>query len=90
MKFFDFEFSTPPVSVSEAMHVTSATQRHQQIMKSLMTSIVLHFDADQFLYTISVSPDDYRSCRLIEIFCHKYSFVFFYIIVIQLKAWLTN
>ena len=46
LKFFDFEFLTPPVSVSETMHVTYATQRHQQIMTSLMTSLVSHFDAD--------------------------------------------
>ena len=46
MKFFDFEFSTPPTSVSEAMHVTYATQRHQQIMTSSMTSFVSHFDAE--------------------------------------------
>ena len=45
LKFFDFEFSTPPASVSKAMHVTYATQRHQQIMTSLMTSLVSHFDA---------------------------------------------
>ena len=42
LKFFDFKFSTPPASVSEAMHVTYATQRHQQIMTSLMTSLVTH------------------------------------------------
>ena len=41
-------------------------------------------------FFLSVSPDDYRSCRLIQVFCHKYSFVFFYIIVIQLEARLTN
>ena len=46
MKFFDFEFSTPPASVNEAMHVTYAMQRHQQIMMSLMTSLVSHFDAE--------------------------------------------
>ena len=46
LKFFDVEFSTPPASVSEAMHVPYATQRHQQIMTSLMMSLVLHFDAD--------------------------------------------
>ena len=46
LKFFDFEFSTPPASVNEAMHVTYATQRHQQIMTSLMTSLVSHFDAE--------------------------------------------
>ena len=46
LKFFDFEFSTPPASVSEAMHVTYATQRHQQIMTSIMTSLVSHFDAE--------------------------------------------
>ena len=45
LNFFDFEFSTPPASVSEAMHVTYATQRHQQIMTSLMTSLVSHYDA---------------------------------------------
>ena len=28
--------------------------------------------------------------RLIHIFCHKYSFVLFYIIVIRLEAWLLN
>ena len=28
--------------------------------------------------------------RLIHIFCHKYSFVLFYIIVIWLEAWLLN
>ena len=48
-------------------------------MPSLMTSLVTHFDAE------SVSPDDYR---LIQVFCHKYSFVLFYIIVIRLEAWL--
>ena len=42
LKFFDFEFSTPPASVSEAY----ATQRHQQIMTSLMTSLVSHFDSE--------------------------------------------
>ena len=46
LKFFDFEFSIPPASVSEAMHVTYATQRHQQILTSLMTSLVSHFDAE--------------------------------------------
>ena len=46
LNFFIFEFSTPPASVSEAMHVTYATQRHQQIMTSLMTSLVSHFDAE--------------------------------------------
>ena len=46
LKIIDFAFSTPPASVSEAMHVTYATQRHQQIMTSLMTSLVWHFDAD--------------------------------------------
>ena len=46
LKFFDFEFSTPPASVSEAMHVTYATQHHQQIMTSLMTSLVSHFGAE--------------------------------------------
>ena len=44
--FFDFEFSTPPASVSEEKHVTYATQRHQQIMTSPMTSLVSHFDAE--------------------------------------------
>ena len=39
---------------------------------------------------LSISPDDYRSCRLIQVFCHKYSVVFFYTIVIRLEAWLTN
>ena len=43
-----------------------------------------------FFLSVHVSPDDYRSCRLIQVFCHNYSFVFFYIIVIQLEAWLTN
>ena len=46
LKFFDFEFSTPPASVSGTMHVTYATQRHQQIMTSLMTSLASHFDAE--------------------------------------------
>ena len=46
LKFFDFEFSTPPASVSEAMRVTYATQRHQQDMTSLMTSLASHFDAE--------------------------------------------
>ena len=46
LKFFGSEFSTPPASVSEAMHVTYATQRHQQIMTSLMTSLVSHFGAE--------------------------------------------
>ena len=46
LKFFDFEFSTPPASVSEAMHVTYTMQRHQQSMTSLMTSLVSHFDAE--------------------------------------------
>ena len=27
---------------------------------------------------------------LIKVFCHKYSFAFFYFIVIRLEAWLTN
>ena len=40
----DMNFSLP--SVSEAMHVTYATQRHQQIMTSLMTSLASHFDAE--------------------------------------------
>ena len=39
---------------------------------------------------LSGSPDDFRSFRLIQVFCHKYSFVLFYIIVIRLEAWLTN
>ena len=38
-------------------------------------------------FFLSVSPDDYRSWRLIQVFWHKYSF---YIIVIRLEAWLTN
>ena len=88
LKFFDFAFSTPPATVSEAMYVTYATQRHQQMMSSLMTSHVAHFDAKYFF--LSVSPDDYRSCRLVQVFCHKYSFVFFYIFVTRLEAWLTN
>ena len=46
LKFFNFEFSTPPASVSEAIHVTYATQRHKQIMTSRMTSLVSHFDAE--------------------------------------------
>ena len=46
LKFFDFEFSTPPASVREAMHVTNAAQRHQQIMTSLMMSLVSHFDTE--------------------------------------------
>ena len=70
------------------MHVTYATQRHQQIMTSLMMSFVSHFDVECIF--LSVSPDDYRSCRSIQVFCHKYSFVSFYIIVIWLEAWLTN
>ena len=41
-------------------------------------------------FFLSVSPDDYRSCRLIQVFSHKYAFVFLYIIVIRLEAWLTN
>ena len=41
-------------------------------------------------FFLSVRPDDYRSCRLIQVFCLKYCFVFFYIIVIRLEAWLTN
>ena len=41
-------------------------------------------------FSLSVSPDDYRSCRLIQVFCHKYSFVFVCIIVIRLEAGLTN
>ena len=44
---------------------------------------------NKFLF-LSVRADGYRSCRLIQVFCHKYSFVFFYIIVIRLEAWLTN
>ena len=31
---------------SEAIHVTYAAQRHLQIMTSLMTLLVSHFDAD--------------------------------------------
>ena len=46
LEFFDYEFSILPASVSEAMHVTYATQRHQQIMASLMMSLVSHFDAE--------------------------------------------
>ena len=65
----------------------NATQRHQQIITSLMTSLVSPLWRWIFL---SVSPDDYRSCRLIQVFCLKYSFVFFYIIVFLLEAWLTN
>ena len=48
LKFFNFAFSTPPVSVIGAMHVAYATQRHQQIMTSLMTSLVSLFDAEFF------------------------------------------
>ena len=42
-------------------------------------------------FFLSGSPDDYRSCRLIQVFCHKYSFVFSYIILIRLEVnkWLT-
>ena len=47
-EIFEFAFSTPTASVSEAMHVTYATQCHQQIMTLLMTSLVLHFDAEFF------------------------------------------
>ena len=54
LKFFDFELSTPPASVSEAMNVTYATPRHQQIMTSLMTSLVSHFDDEKIF--LSVSP----------------------------------
>ena len=32
-------------------------------------------------------PDEYR---FIQVFCHKYSFVFFYIIVTRLEAWLID
>ena len=46
LNFFYFGFSTPPASVSEAMQVTYAAQRHQQIMTLLMTLFVLHFDAE--------------------------------------------
>ena len=46
LKFFEFAFSTPPASVSEEIHVTYATQRHQQITTSLMTSLVSHFDSE--------------------------------------------
>ena len=41
-------------------------------------------------FFLSVSPDDYRSYRLVQVFCHKYSFVFFYIFVSRLEAWLTH
>ena len=50
-------------------------------MTSLMTSLVSYIDADYiYLYLY----------RLIQVLCHKYSFVFFYIIVIRLDAWLID
>ena len=54
LKFFELEFSIPPASVSEAMHVTYATQRHQQVMTSLMTSLVSHFDDDLISFYLKV------------------------------------
>ena len=48
-----------------------------------MTSLMSHFDAG--FISLSVSSGDYR---LIGVFCHKYFFVFFYIIVIRFEAWL--
>ena len=38
-------------------------------------------------FLVSGSPNDYE---LIETHCHKYSFVFFHVIVIQLEAWLID
>ena len=50
-----------------------------------MTSLISHFDTEFSI--LSVSPDDYR---LIQVFCHECSFVFFNIIVIRLEAWLID
>ena len=89
LNFFDFEFSTPPASVNEAMHVSYGTQRHQK--KYDVTYDVTCLALWRWInFFLSVSPDSYKSCRLIQVFCHKYSFVFFYFIVIRLEAWLTN
>ena len=85
LKFFDFEFSKPPASVSEAMHVTMLrkviNKWWRRLWRHLSRTLTLNY------FFLSVIPDDYRSCRLIQVFCHKYSFVFFYIIMIRLEAW---
>ena len=48
---------------------------------SLITSLVWHFDTkNSFVYLY----------RLIQMFCHEYSYVLFYIIVIRLEAWLID
>ena len=93
LKFFYFEFSTPPASVSEAMHDGNACNLYYATSS---TNYDVAYDAICLAlwrwinFFLSVSPDDYRSCRLIQVFCHKKSFVFFYIIVIRLEAWLKN
>ena len=46
-----------------------------------MTLVSLTVTRNKFI--LSVSPDDYG---LIQIFCNKYSFLVFYIIVIRLEA----
>ena len=79
LNFFDFEFSTPPASVSEAMcSLCYATSSTNYDVAYDVTCLALWRWINFFS---SVSPNDYR---LIEVFCHKYSFVFFYIIVIRL------
>ena len=77
MKFFDFAFSAPQTSMSEAMHVTCVRIRYQTVTKSLVSHFVF----------LSESPNGYR---LFQVFCHKKSFVFFSTIEIFIEAWIID
>ena len=84
LKFFDFEFSTPLGNACNLCYATSSTNY------DIAYEVTCLAPWRWINFFLSVSSDDYRSCRLIQVFCHKYSVVFFYIIVIRLEAWLTN
>ena len=87
MIFFRIWIFNTSRSVSEACKLCYATSPTNYDVAYDVTCLALWHWINLFL---SVCPDDYRSCRLIQLFCHKYSFVFLYIIVIRLEAWLTN
>ena len=89
LKFFEFEFfNTSCFSKwGNACNLCYATSSKNDDVVYDVTCPALWRWINFFLF---VSPDDYRSCRLIQVFCHNYSFVFFCIIAIGLEAWLTN
>ena len=79
LKFFEFEFSTSRFSEwGNACNLCYATSSTNYDVAYDVSCLALWRWINFFYLYRS------RSCNLFQVFCHKYSFAFFYIIVIRL------